>query len=66
MNTSRRRNSKTWPTGSPATPAISREAELLGEFTIEEAVGMGAFFDDLDKQVAFNWAVEARSLRYSD
>ena len=39
-------------------------AELLGEFSIEEAVQMGAFFDDPAEQAAFDEAVEARGLRY--
>lgn len=47
-----------------AADGIARTPELLGEFSIEEAVQMGAFFEDPDEQAAFERAVEARGLRY--
>ncbi len=42
---------------------VASEPELLGEFTIEEALEMGAFFEDPAEQAAFERAVEARGLR---
>ena len=50
--------------GQRDADGIARTPELLGEFGIEEAVQMGAFFDDPDEQAAFDRAVEARGLRY--
>ena len=40
------------------------QAELLGEFSIEEAVQLGAWFEDPDEQEAFDRAVEALGLSY--
>ena len=48
----------------PRDASGKAQAELLGEFTIAEAVQMGAFFDDPEEQAAFDRAVEARGLRY--
>ena len=42
------------------------QAELLGEYSIEEAVQLGAWFEDPDEQDAFDRAVEALGLRYPD
>ena len=49
--------------GQRDADGIARTPELLGEFSIEEAVQMGAFFEDPDEQLAFERAVEARGLR---
>lgn len=48
----RPRDSSGWP-----------QVEFLGACTIEEALEMGAWFDDPDEQAAFERAVEARGLR---
>ena len=49
----------------PSCPvsALHFGVEVLGAFSIEEALEMGAWFDDPDEQAAFERAVEARGLR---
>ena len=47
----------------PRDPGGRPQVEFLGAYTIEEALEMGAWFDDPDEQAAFERAVEARGLR---
>ena len=51
------------PACAPRGPGGRPQVEFLGAFSIEEALEMGAWFDDLDEQAAFERAVEARGLR---
>ena len=43
--------------GPPYRPGASQEPELLGEYSLEEAAAMGAFFDDPAEQEAFERAL---------
>ena len=40
---------------------IARTPELIGEFTVEEAVEMGAFFEDPAEEAAFERLVGERA-----
>ena len=55
-----------WFDGPPYQPGMSQEPELLGEYSLEEAAEMGAFFDEPAEQEAFEQALaEERAAKAS-
>ena len=49
--------------GPPYRPGESREPELLGEYSLEEAAAMGAFFEEPGEQEAFEQALAEERAR---
>lgn len=49
--------------GPPYRPGESREPELLGEYSLEEAEQLGAFFEEPGEQEAFERALAEEKAR---
>lgn len=49
--------------GPPYRPGVSQEPELLGEYSLEEAEEMGAFFEEPGEQEAFERALAEEKAR---
>ena len=49
--------------GPPYRPGVSQEPELVGEYSLEEAEQLGAFFEDPAEQEAFERALAAEKAR---
>ena len=49
--------------GPPYGPGVSQEPELLGEYSLEEAAAMGAFFEEPGEQEAFEQALAEERAR---
>ena len=52
-----------WFDGPPYGPGVSQEPELLGEYSLEEAAAMGAFFEEPGEQEAFEQALAEERAR---